>query len=414
LGRTIVLPVAVDQRLEFISAGWIEAARTLLEREVAAKADLAAVSFSLCEVFTEAPPHLAGPAGVVSWYFRLQGGRIEVAAGDVPAAVRVTGAYQAALGYAQIVYAAGAQSVTRQQRELKHRFGSDAFTVTGTVPATGPVRELLNTLHEYMTARTIENPDFTHRLRALGLDVAVRQLQADGYAVLPRAITPAFADELCALTATEVTRHHPLTTNGLMMRDRRFEELVQHTPVCTLAQSAIGQNMILGAMSGTWKLPGPGAIPLHADYPLVRDPYPEFGLIAVAVWALQDWDDESVGPTWVLPGSHRMRRAPRRSDDVTGAVPVLMPKGSALLMSHGIWHWQGDRSREGARVAIHVTYNRVFVRQLDDFSTVDAAFYARNPPAFSTLMGQDDPFGKSSFTGHDGRRFAYAGRFTQT
>jgi hypothetical protein len=63
---------------------------------------------------------------------------------------------------------------------------------------------------------------------------------------------------------------------------------------------------------------------------------------------------------------------------------------------------------------MHVTYNRVFVRQLDDFSGVDEAFFARNPPAFSTLMGRDDPFGKSSYKGHDGRRFAYAGRFVQT
>jgi ectoine hydroxylase-related dioxygenase (phytanoyl-CoA dioxygenase family) len=251
-------------------------------------------------------------------------------------------------------------------------------------------------------------------VHALGLDAAVAQLQDLGFAVLPRAITADFADELCTLTAAEVTRYHPLTTNGLMMRDRRFEELVLHAPVCTLAQSAIGQNMILGAMSGTWKLPGPGAIPLHADYPLVRDPNPEFGLIAVAVWALQDWDDVAVGPTWVVPGSHRQRRAPRRDDDVHGAVPILMPKGSVLLMSHGVWHWQGDRSMAGARVAVHVTYNRVFVRQLDDFRAVDDAFYARNPPAFSTLMGQDDPFGKSSCRGHDGRRFAYAGRFTQT
>ncbi len=181
------------------------------------------------------------------------------------------------------------------------------------------------------------------------------------------------ADELCELTAREVTQHHPLTTNGLMMRHRLFEEVVQHSHVCTLAQRAVGQNMILGAMSGTYKNPGPGAIPLHADYPLVREPYPEFALIAVAVWALQDWHSEAVGPTWVLPGSHRNRRPPRRDEMVDGAVPILMPKGSALVISHGIWHWQGDRTAPGARVAMHVTYNRVFVRPLDDFSAVDDA-----------------------------------------
>lgn len=408
-----MLPVPVKARLEFVSPAWIDEARRLLASELSSRPGLGAVRFSLCEVFADPPAHLDGGDGKVSWYLKLDDGRLDVGTGDVTADVRVTGQYQVALGYAQIVHAAGAESVARQQRELRHRFGADAFQVSGQVPE-GPVREMLNALHEHMTARTVENPDFRHRVHALGLDAAVAQLQDEGYAVLPRAITAAFADELCALTAAEVTRYHPLTTNGLMLRDRRFEELVLHAPVCTLAQSAIGQNMILGAMSGTWKLPGPGAIPLHADYPLVRDPYPEFGLIAVAVWALQDWDDVAVGPTWVVPGSHRQRRAPRRTDDVGGAVPILMPKGSVLLMGHGVWHWQGDRTAEGARVAVHVTYNRVFVRQLDDFSAVDEGYYARNPPAFSTLMGQDDPFGKSSYRGHDGRRFAYAGRFTQT
>ena len=91
-----------------------------------------------------------------------------------------------------------------------------------------------------------------------------------------------------------------------------------------------------------------------------------------------------------------------------------MPKGSVALWANGVWHWQGDRSAPGARVAIHVTYNRVFVRQLDDFRGVDETMYERNPPAFSTLMGQDDPFGKSSFRGHDGKRFAHAARTMNT
>ena len=59
-------------------------------------------------------------------------------------------------------------------------------------------------------------------------------------------------------------------------------------------------------------------------------------------------------------------------------------------------------------------YNRVFVRPLDDLRAVDESYFERNPPAFSTLLGRDDPFGKSSYQGHDGKRFAYAGRFTQT
>jgi len=409
-----MLPVAVDERCEFLSPGWIEAAKAFLQTEVPKRLP-DRTRFSMCESFRDAPTSVADERGRAAWHFVIGDGSVRTGAGEIGAPdLRIDGRYQAVLGYAQLVYAAGKEAVVRGQRELRHRWGDTAVTLKGGMPEDPAVAGLLNDLHDHMAARTIENPDFEHRVAQMGLTDRVQQLDELGYAVIENAISPGMADRLCERTAEEVRRYHPITTNGLMMRHRLFEEVVQHSHVCTLAQSAVGQNMILGAMSGTWKAPGPGAIPLHADYPLVRAPFPEFGLIAVAVWALQDWDSEAVGPTWVLPGSHRHHRPPRRGDDVTGAVPILMPKGSALLISHGIWHWQGDRSAPGARVAMHVTYNRVFVRQLDDFSGVNDAFFARNPPAFSTLMGRDDPFGKSSYQGHDGRRFAYAGRFTQT
>lgn len=417
-----MMPVPVDERCEFLSPQWIREAKTFLEAAVPQRPELAARRFSFCEAFSDAPHRLtegasrsAAGSGRAAWHFAIDSGRVAVGAGALADAdLEVSGRYQAALGFAQLVHAAGPEAVARGQRELRHLWGSDALRLRGRLPDDPAVQQLLTDLHDHMVARTVENPDFPHRVEQMGLGEQVAQLNEQGYAVVENAITPEMADALCELTAREVTRHHPITTNGLLMRDRQFEEIVQHSRVTTLAQSAVGQNMILGAMSGTYKLPGPGAIPIHADYPLVREPYPEFGLIAVAVWALQDWDSEAVGPTWVLPGSHRHRRPPRRDEPLDGAVPILMPKGSALVISHGIWHWQGDRTAPGARVAMHVTYNRVFVRPLDDFAAVDDTFFARNPPAFSTLMGRDDPFGKSSYQGHDARRFAYAGRFTQT
>ncbi|MFU8815658.1 MAG: phytanoyl-CoA dioxygenase family protein [Pseudomonadales bacterium] len=410
-----MLPAPVDERYEFLSPRWIDEAVQFLQRQVPARPALRACRFSICETFSHPPPALDDGSGSVAWHFAIDAGAVRAKPGPLPeAGLKVTGRYQTALEYAQLVNAAGPEALARGHREIRHRWPSAPLRLSGALPEDPAVLALLDELHDHMAARTVANPDFRHRVEQQGLERHIGQLAESGYAVIERAISAELADALCELTAAEVTRHHPLTTNGLMMRDRLFEEVAQHPLVCTLAQSAVGQNMILGAMSGTFKRPGPGAIPLHADYPLVRDPYPEFGLIAVAVWALQDWDSEAVGPTWVLPGSHRQRRAPRRDEPLDGAVPILMPKGSVLLISHGIWHWQGDRAAADARVAIHVTYNRVFVRQLDDFSAVGDAHYARNPPAFSTLLGCDDPFGKSSYQGHDARRFAYAGRHVQT
>jgi ectoine hydroxylase-related dioxygenase (phytanoyl-CoA dioxygenase family) len=409
-----MLPAPVDRRHEFVSAGWIESARTFLTQFVSQHPQLSGENYSMCEAFDAAPPSFEASNRRAAWYWRLLNGALEVGAGEIPdAQLDIRGDYQHVLSMAQSVNAAGEEAMKRARREFRHRAGRDALRITGTMPTAPALLQMINDLHDHMATLTIENPHYEHRVERLGLARHLVELRERGYTVIERAVTESFADELRERVADEVRKHHPLTTNGLMMRHRMFEEVALNPLVCTVAESAVGRGMVLGAMSGTYKETGPGAIDIHADYPLVREPYPEFGLICVACWALEDWT-VAAGPTWVIPGSHLRRRGPKRGDSRDGAVPIEMPKGSVALWANGVWHWQGDRAAPGARVAIHVTYNRVFVRQLDDFRAVDEAMYARNPPAFSTLMGQDDPFGKSSYRGHDGKRFAYAARTMNT
>jgi ectoine hydroxylase-related dioxygenase (phytanoyl-CoA dioxygenase family) len=407
-----MLPVDVRDRVEFLSDSWIDAARRFLEDAVAADPALAATNFSVCESFTDAPPALGYPDDRAVWHFRLGGGRVEAGRGDLADVdMRIDGDYQAILAIAQTVYAAGADAVARAHREMAHRPESTVVrhgSLAGNTVATA----VLGQLHDHLAARTMENPDLEHRVRRLGLERHVRELDEQGYTIIERAVTEAMADELREVVEREVRAHHPFTTNGLLLRHRLFEEVALHPLACAAAESVVGRGFLLGAMSGTYKEAGPGSIGLHADYPLVRNPFPDFGLIAVACWVLEDWT-EDVGPTWVIPGSHRWKRSPTKADTKDGGVPIICPKGSIALWGNGVWHWQGDRTAPGARVTIHVTYNRLFVRQLDDLSSVGDEMYARNPPAFATLMGCDDPFGKSSYTGHDGARFAYAGRGLQ-
>jgi ectoine hydroxylase-related dioxygenase (phytanoyl-CoA dioxygenase family) len=433
-----MLPAAIEHRCEFVSPAWLDAVRAFLSDAVATRRELQALRFSLCEAFDDAPPHVAATqaglvpqegasASRVAWYLRIDCGTVTVAAGEAQDVdLHISGDYQHVLAQAQTVYAAGEDAVVRARRELAHRASGRVGQVNqvgqvgqagkreplqrrGALPDDPALARLLADLHDHMAARTVENPDLAHRLERLGLARQASDLAEHGFCVIERAVTEAFADELRPHVHREVRDHHPLTTNGLMLRHRLFEEVALHPLACAVAQSAVGRGMLLGAMSGTVKGAGRGAIDIHADYPLVSEPYPAYALIAVACWALEDWTVEA-GPTWVIPGSHRLQRAPTAADVRDGAVPILMPKGSIALWSHGVWHWQGDRSLPGERVAIHVTYNRVFVRQLDDFGALDEARLARNPPAFSTLMGLDDPFGKSGHRGHDGRRFAHAGR----
>ena len=408
-----MLPVDVTERAEFLSDAWIDAARGYLTAVIAAEPALRTGSWSVSERFTDAPPGLGLPDDVAAWHFRIDDGTLEVGRGFRPDAdLRVQGDYQAVLAVAQSVDAAGPDAAARARRELVHRHGSDAVRMEGRLQGDKAGLRAISGLHDHLAARTVENPDLAHRLARLGLTRHAEELAEHGYTVVERAVSEDMADELRTVVQREVLAHHPFTTNGLLLRDRLFEEVALHPAAGAVAESAVGRGFLLGAMSGTYKEAGPGLIGMHADYPLIRDPYPDFGLIAVACWVLEDWTVEA-GPTWVIPGSHRWKRSPTRADSRDGGVPIECPKGSIAMWANGVWHWQGDRVAPGARVTIHVTYNRLFVRPLDDLRGVDEAMYARNPPAFATLMGCDDPFGKSSYTGHDGARFAYAGRQLQ-
>lgn len=403
----------LDERWEFFSDEWVAGASAELAKLVRRhRADLEGVRFSLSEAFADAPPHLDLPDNVAGWTLRFGGGEVEVQRRPDPAAdLVVSGEYQTVL---PVAHAVGPTAVARAGALVRHLFGERAPTSRG-APPPEPLRPILSELHDYLARRTVENPDLNHRIRALGLEAKAEQLARDGYTVLENAIPDSLTEELRRLSIEEMLSHKTHNSRngridcmGLISRGRAFEEIVQHPTLRAVAETSLGSAMILQTVSCAMKAPGPSAVPAHADYVAVPDPYPEFALVGVAVWALDDWTVEA-GPTWIMPGSQRRRRAPRPDDSLEGGVPILMPKGSVTFFTHGVWHWQGDRTAPGDRVSLHNTYQRPFMRQADDFSNLDAVLH-RNCPVLSGLTGHDDYFGRSDYTGHDFKRTGYMSR----
>ena len=90
-------------KVDFASAAWVDAARTVLEDLVAAHPD-ETLKCSVCEVFTNAPAHVA-PSGTAAWHFYIDGASVTVDSGerdDVD--LRLGGDYQEALPGARTVY----------------------------------------------------------------------------------------------------------------------------------------------------------------------------------------------------------------------------------------------------------------------------------------------------------------------
>lgn len=402
----------LEERVEFLSDGWIALAEKRLKSSVRAyRNELEGADFSICEAFADAPPHLQRPGNLAAWNVRIKGADVTVSPGvDEAAQVQIRGDYQQILPIAQAV---GPTNLQRAQREALFANGQGFISFSGKMPE-GRLSEIMSDLHDYLARRTLENPDLKHRIARQGLEKQVRQVEEDGYCVIENAISEALCDELRETCLAEALEHRPelrksgrFDTNGILTRGRCFEEIVQHPKLRTVIESSLGVGFIAHTIGAAIMQPGPGAIGMHADYVAVPDPYPEFALVGVAVWAFDDWTTEAAGPTWIIPGSHKRRRAPKPNDSMEGGVPILMPKGSVTFFTHGVWHWQGARTAPGMRVTMHNAYARPFVRPADDYGAIDPAILHRNSPVLSTICGLDDYFGRTGHVGHDGARMMY-------
>lgn len=398
--------ITLPHHVEFLSDAWLEAARDFLERETAARKDrLGGRAFSVSERFADAPPHLKFQNDVAAWSMRYDGEAVTVSREFDPGAdVVVEGDYQAALSAAQVVGVLAPGASEAMWRETRHLFGQDAVRVRGAL-VDEQARLVLALLHDHLGRRTVENPDLAHRAARQGLTGKIREMEEQGYTIVERAISPDFADEMREAIIGAVLPHQTFSMNWMLYHGRPFEKIAQNPMLMTLIDASLGRGAVIASLSSIIKGPGPGVIPIHTDYAHVPEPYPEFAMTGVGVWAFEDWKAES-GPTVLVPGSHRMRRAPRPGEAHNGGVPILMPKGSVVFFTHGVWHWQGDRTEPGDRVTLHAHFNRGILRSLEPKKT-DVQMLHRNAPRLGEMLGEDDWFDKMSAQGRDHLRFMH-------
>jgi ectoine hydroxylase-related dioxygenase (phytanoyl-CoA dioxygenase family) len=399
--------ITLPHHVEYLSDAWLEEARKYLERETAQKKErLGGAKFSLAERFTNAPPHLKFPDNVAAWSMRYDGETVTVSREfDANADQIIEGDYQAALTAAQFVGLLAPNALKMMLRELTTVYGKDRIPrVKGKVEHS-VANEILMLMHDHMGRRTVENPDLAHRAERMGLSANIREMEETGYTVIRNAISPEFAEEVRNATLRALMEHDVISLQWMLYHGREIEQLALNPQMMTLIDASLGRGAVIASLSAIRKGPGPGFIPIHTDYAHVPEPYPEFPMTGVGVWALEDWTVAS-GPTWIVPGSHRMRRAPRPGEGHNGGVPIEMPKGSAVYFTHGVWHWQGDRSQPGERVTLHMHFNRGILRSLEP-KKVDPQMLHRNPPRLGEMLGEDDWFDKMSGIGRDQLRFSY-------
>jgi hypothetical protein len=252
-------------------------------------------------------------------------------------------------------------------------------------------------------------PDLDQRLEALGLSANALDLALRGFTVLEDAAPLEFFERLRSRIIECVAEAGAFVQTGMLLaRGRVFEEAVCNPQVLVLAELMCGKGFILNQMVGTVRPQGDPGLPIHTDYDMIRDPFPPYPQVVTAVWACDDFTQEG-GCSRVIPGSHQLRRHPA-DDELEGeAVAVECPRGSIVVWDGATWHGSYSRRAPGKRVALHVMFNRMVLRPYEAYD-LPAELIERNPPELATLLGKNDPFGKSSAVGVDLERTKWAMR----
>ncbi|MEX5341545.1 phytanoyl-CoA dioxygenase family protein [Pseudomonas sp. I2] len=213
----------------------------------------------------------------------------------------------------------------------------------------------------------------------MSLDVQLQALHDRGYVLLPRVLEPLQIALLrCAIDDLQpihwdyqgLLEHYKCVFN----RDPLWLPFLDLPPVIALAEAALGQDCHVIGQTAWRSHPGYPGMGLHLDHlPMALPDWvrarQDFSLpmqILTAHLYLCDID-EAIGPTWIVPGSHRAGRPPQAGEDSwqgQGARPVLCQAGDALVFRSDVWHSGGANSSAGqVRDMLQVHYGRRMVAQ---------------------------------------------------
>jgi hypothetical protein len=222
---------------------------------------------------------------------------------------------------------------------------------------------------------------------------------------LPDTLTARARDAIDALTP----RHWDETGSmdrykNVFNRDPFWLAFLDRPGLIELAESLLGADCHVIGQTAWRTHPGYRAEPLHADYVPFEAPPAAYaaGLrVAPFIVTVQFYlcgVPPELGPTRVIPGSHRAGRAPSAGETAwNGREPIGVPldAGDALVFRSELWHHGGDNlSADGVRYVLQVHYSRRemaahFSPYLD--WRFDAAVLATATARQRRLLGDHEP-----------------------
>ena len=204
------------------------------------------------------------------------------------------------------------------------------------------------------------------------------QLYDIGYAVIPDALpAPAvehFRERLISFEPS--AGYFSSSLVRLFEKGMDFVDLLLNQPVFSLMQRILGERMHIISMQGHRTFAGNELSGFHSDEIYVQRPddvgneveYPSVVNAINCHYYLVDVPEE-LGPTQVVPGSHRACRVPRPDDGDPpqwhgqGPVSLTCNAGDCVMYSNQAWHQGARNQTDRLRLSVMPTYARRFVAQ---------------------------------------------------
>lgn len=234
----------------------------------------------------------------------------------------------------------------------------------------------------------------------LGLAENCRQLAMEGWTVVENVADDAFNGRLRQRILDIAGERGG--ANMLLVKDPVFAEAILMPKLLAMAEFSVGRGFLISQIASSVRPKGSGPIGLHADNNWLPAPFPAHNMLLTGCWACDEYT-KAGGSTLIVPGSANLRRHPD-ADEVKAiaeesaegsnrpgrAIAIECPPGSVAMWDGNVWHSNWPRTAEGERVVCHITYTRLMMRPVEDYSTHADALIEQHGDRMAQMLGRED------------------------
>ena len=234
----------------------------------------------------------------------------------------------------------------------------------------------------------------------LGLAENCRQLAMEGWTVVENVASEAFnarfREKILEISG------NPGGANMLLAKDPVFAEAVLRPKLLAMAEFSVGRGFLISQVAASVRPKGAPAIGLHADNNWLPAPFPAHNMLLTGCWACDEYT-KAGGSTLIVPGSANLRRHPSAdeakaiaeetapgSNRAGRAIAIECPPGSVAMWDGNVWHANWPRALDGERVVCHITYTRLLMRPVEDYSAHADALIETHGERMGQLLGRED------------------------